>query len=146
MTADRRGVFAIGLLSGMAFTLLAGYMLFVVLPTGPLLLGGVGDSGFNQFGAKVMLDSVSPGGRQRVSVTKAIHFPPNEWLDPAIRVDVSLVDAQAGNRLDWVVFFLWEDSDFGSPKARWAPDGWVIISDLDDHSNLSVTLRAREKE
>jgi hypothetical protein len=60
-------------------------------------------------------------------------------------VDVTLSDARSGKTLDYISVGLWEDSDFGEPKADWT-EGIVRIRDLDDRHGLAVTMNVRARE
>jgi hypothetical protein len=123
------------ILVGVAWTAavcVAAVMGFLALPTLMVLATG-------GFGPREELTSVSPDGRYRVTVTRQVDFPANEWLDPSIRVDVDLSDSTA-RRLDGVQFFLWEQSDFGEPTAQWFDDGRVSVKGLELRHGLTVTL------
>jgi hypothetical protein len=72
-------------------------------------------------------------------------FHPTNCSIQQFGVDVSLDDVQTGKHLDGIQFFLWEDSDFGTPKAEWRDDGVVTVKDLDDGHAITITLDARRR-
>ena len=71
------------------------------------------------YGPDTLLDEYSPDGRLRVVLTKRVILPPNEPLDPAVRVEVRVTRAADDVVLSAQSFDLEEDSDVGVPKAIW---------------------------
>jgi len=119
----------------LVIVVLLGLFAFAVLPTAIVwALGG--------FQSREMFGSTSPDGRYRITIAKRAEFPANEFLDPSIVVHVTLSDVPSGKTLDYIGVGLWEDSDFGEPKADWT-DGVVIVRDIDDQHHLAVTMNVR---
>lgn len=118
--------------------LLLGLFAFAAMPTFIVwTLGG--------FMSREMFRSTSPDGRYRVTIAKRAEFPANEFLDPSIIVDITLSETNSGRTLDYISVGLWEDSDFGEPKADWA-GGVVNVRDLDDAHGLTVKMNVRAWE
>ena len=62
---------------------------------------------------------VSEDGAYAVSIAVRPHFPPNEFIDPAVDVRVVLLKEPGSRRVRHTKLFLIEESDAHSSDVRW---------------------------
>jgi hypothetical protein len=84
--------------------------------------------------------SQSPDGKFELTVSKKVALPANEFIDPAITVNISLKHIQKNYEINATQFGLYEISDLENPNIIWTSNG-VHIENIDTHKQFSFDLR-----
>ena len=81
--------------------------------------------GIATFAPRKMLNATSPDGAHRMTVTKRILFPQNEWIDPSVELVVTVVtlpkpEEEHQLRSTQLRFLLFETSDAENLQVNWS--------------------------
>jgi len=110
-------------------------MLIVMTPT----LLWAGKDGIDTFTGKEMQKFSSPDARYEILISRRVHFPVIDPLDPTATATVSLTDTTTALVLDDESFFMYDVCDLQTPNLAWK-QGYVEVGNINRQNDKGLIL------